>query len=187
MKFLLNIKYIPALSISSILVLFLLTACSNGNEEEISLPSTETELRQFLVQVQKSADSHIQTINAQYAKSSQPHKNQSYDSLPIQVSITSDGIGLVWERVLIEDLSPEQVEAMKILFDVPISWLEQYCIPPVINWMREFGYHVREKLYAGRGGELISNYLINISTCEDHLAIIEMMRKKQHEEDSNEL
>lgn len=146
------------------------SGCSSGSED-LQLPNSETEFREFLQTLVKLGDEEIHKMNSEFARKNErgPINGDGFNVLPMRVSIAEDGLGLDWKRVIYQDSTPEQNAALKALYGegLPLEHLEEYCKTPITDWMEKFGYHVRERLYA-RGGELISDHFIDISSCLEY-------------------
>jgi hypothetical protein len=143
---------------------------NDGNiETDFSLPENQSELKEFLIYVKANSKEMIKEIKQELLL--RPHNNESIAqeilTIPQEVNITENGLGLIWDRAILGDYTDSEIEAMKTLYDVPLYVMKDYCKPPVINWMRDFGYTIQEKLYT-ESGILILDFLVTAEECDSY-------------------
>lgn len=139
-----------------------LCACDK-NSNEHRLPSSESELKEFLIRIQ--AESQPQILNQQQQGIS---LNEKMVIIPVKLSLMEDGLGLMWERTILGIYTDEQTEALKIVSEVPYEYMGDYCQSPSIDWMRDYDYRIYEKLFT-ESGVLIRDFEVNLHACEKYL------------------
>lgn len=141
-----------------------LVACggsNTGNNPELSgIPQTEKEMRSFL----KSA---VEISQREIPKQRQELQGQNHDKnyaiYPIEVSLSNDGKGLIWNREVI-GTNEAMIEVLGFFGGVSP---ENYCMPESISIMQKFNYHVIENLY--NGNQLIHTQIFDLARCQEYL------------------
>jgi hypothetical protein len=145
----------------------LLISCSSDSEPE--LPRNEAELQAFLVKLVDESNSIIEAAQQEAYDQFQGSdtQNSNFISMPVEVKLSVGSFGLVWERVLLGSYSQEEIDAMQILFDRPLDLMQNYCTAPVLDWMENYDYTVRERLRT-EDGVSIHDFLVNLEECEKY-------------------
>jgi len=147
-----------------ILVIFIVALCSCGrNGSELRLPRTEGELKEFLVRFQAESQSRIVDEQKQGIQN-----GVEMVIIPAKLNLTVDGLGILWERTILGEFTSEQIDALKVVAEVPYEYMSEYCQPPSIDWMRDFEYRIYEKLYT-ESGATIRDFEVNIHACERYV------------------
>ncbi len=96
-----------------------------------------------------------------------------FSIIPIDVTATANGLGLIWTRKLNNSFDDSEIEALKTLTEIPLEFMEDgYCTEIPMEWMKEFGYSIREILTVN-DGEVIRNFLVDFESCTEFLTIID--------------
>ncbi len=162
-----------------LLILMLLIgalSCSkSSNHQSVNLDiKNQNDLNKLLLRIVDDAEKNVVSKYPALVKKAKaiPSSDSGLLIIPKAIWLADDGLGIESHFVFFDGVSKNAEEARSGL-ELVLGYSDsntyyKHCREPKLNWMANFGYHVRETFYA-ENGEVIISYYVDTASCQKYL------------------